>query len=155
MIDYILKSKLPIHKNHYHFHAHGGIHREILDRFKDRLRVKNRGLNSRAGNLGKLTGEALWEKNWCARIYHNVLLPDGSVQLCCQDYGLDEPLGNLNDMSYTELHLTNKFKSITKGGAKLCQACDDGVAVPKEGREKLTSMQDYQEEWRDERRIKK
>lgn len=155
MLDYILKSRLPIRKNTYHFHAHGGIHREILERFKDRLPVKNRGINSRAGNLGKLTGEALWENNWCERIFHNVLLPDGGVQLCCQDYGLDEPLGNLKDMEYEEIHNTNKFYKISQGGAKLCQACDDGVAVPKDGKVKLTSMQNYQEEWRDERRVKK
>ena len=143
MIEYILKSKLP-----HHFHAHGGIHPEIVERFGKRLPAKNRGLNSRAGNLGKMTGEALWEKNWCQRIYHNVLLPDGTVQLCCQDYGLDEPLGNLKYMPYGEIHSTNKFKNITEGGAGLCQACDDGIAVPREMMVKLRSMQDHQDEWR-------
>tara|TARA_Y100001963_G_scaffold82457_1_gene114324 strand:+ start:278 stop:1279 length:1002 start_codon:yes stop_codon:yes gene_type:complete len=151
LIDYINKHKLTSSAHgslRIGWHAHGGVHPEIA---KVHPKVASRGLNSRAGNLGKLTGKALWEKNWCARIYHNVLLPDGSVQLCCQDYGLDEPLGNLKDMDYEELHNTNKFKDISDGGAVLCQKCDDGVAVSKEGRHKLRHMQDYEDEWRKKR----
>ena len=29
------------------------------------------------------------------KLYHNVLLPNGDVSLCCMDYNLDEILGNL------------------------------------------------------------
>lgn len=34
---------------------------------------------------------------------HNVLLPDGSVTLCCMDYGLKHILGNLLEQSYKEI----------------------------------------------------
>ena len=37
----------------------------------------------------------------CSRVYQNVLLPDGSLSLC-QDYGLDEVLGNLVENTWDE-----------------------------------------------------
>ena len=131
------------------FHSHGPVHSELRERFGNRIGDRQRGLNSRAGNLGKMQNEVMWKDNWCMRIYHNVLLPDGTVQLCCQDYGLSEPLGNLKHMSYDDLFNTKLFKDkIAKGGAKICQSCDDGVAVPGEWKEKLRSMQNYPNVWR-------
>ena len=38
----------------------------------------------------------------CSRVYQNVLLPDGSLSLCCQDYGLDEIMGNLLENTWEE-----------------------------------------------------
>lgn len=34
---------------------------------------------------------------------HNVLLPDGTVLICCMDYGMSEVFGNLFEQSYTEV----------------------------------------------------
>ena len=36
-------------------------------------------------------------------LYHNVLLPNGDVSLCCMDYGLDHVIGNLNTQSYEQV----------------------------------------------------
>lgn len=36
-------------------------------------------------------------------LYHNVLLPNGDVSLCCMDYGLDNIIGNLNTQTYEQL----------------------------------------------------
>jgi len=36
-------------------------------------------------------------------LYHNVLLPNGDVSLCCMDYGLDHIIGNLNKQTYEDL----------------------------------------------------
>ena len=36
-------------------------------------------------------------------LYHNVLLPNGDVSLCCMDYGLDNIIGNLNNQTYAEI----------------------------------------------------
>ena len=36
-------------------------------------------------------------------LYHNVLMPNGDVSLCCMDYGLENILGNLNTTSYEQL----------------------------------------------------
>ena len=40
-----------------------------------------------------------------------------------------------------------------KGKSEICQRCDDGVAVPGEFRTKLSSMQNYESEWRKEKNI--
>tara|TARA_R110002051_G_scaffold312119_1_gene387021 strand:+ start:6427 stop:7449 length:1023 start_codon:yes stop_codon:yes gene_type:complete len=137
------------------FHTHSApgyaLHPEIEERYGDQMRnigYKNRGLNSRAGNIGKLTGEALWENNWCQRIIHNVLLPDGGVQLCCQDYGLEEPIGNLLHMPYYSLFETKRFKEIMNGKASICQRCDDGVAVPNSEKMRLRRMEFDEDSWR-------
>ena len=138
-----------------HFHTHSApgheLHPEIEARYGKQMRAigyANRGLNSRAGNIGKLTGEALWKDNWCQRIIHNVLLPDGGVQLCCQDYGLEEPIGNLLHMSYHELFATKRFKEISCGKASICQRCDDGVAVPNHEKNRLRRMEFDEASWR-------
>jgi len=135
LLDYMIDNARSVGA-HFHTHSSTGkaLHPEIDERFGDRMRAvgyKNRGLNTRAGNIGKLTGEALWKNNWCNRIIHNVLLPDGGVQLCCQDYGLEEPIGNLLHMPYPSLFETKRFKEIMAGKASICQRCDDGVAVQK------------------------
>ena len=152
LLDYMIDNARHVGA-HFHTHSANGkaLHPEIDERFGDRIRAvgyRNRGLNSRAGNLGKLTGDALWKNNWCERIIHNVLLPDGSVQLCCQDYGLEEPIGNLLHMDYPDLFQTKRFKEIMAGKAEICQRCDDGVAVPNDQKQKLRSMQNYEDEWR-------
>lgn len=36
-------------------------------------------------------------------LYHNVLLPNGDVSLCCMDYGLDYIIGNLKTQTYEEV----------------------------------------------------
>ena len=151
VLDYIIDAKFQ-----KHFHTHSadgyGLHPEIEEYAGVRINeigYKNRGLNSRAGNLGKLTGEKLWENNWCHRIIHNVLLPDGTLQLCCQDYGLEEPLGNLLHIDYPDIFETENFKKrIMTGKTEICNRCDDGIAVSNEGRDKLRSMQKYESEWR-------
>ena len=152
LLDYMIDNARSVGA-HFHTHSAPGkaLHPEIDERFGDRIRAvgyKNRGLNTRAGNIGKLTGEALWKNNWCNRIIHNVLLPDGGVQLCCQDYGLEEPIGNLLHMPYHQLFETKRFKEISCGKASICQRCDDGVAVPNDQKVKLRSMQKYEHEWR-------
>ena len=150
MIDYVLQ-----YSNLSNFHTHSApgkeLHKEIEEYAGDRIRkagYRNRGLCSRAGNLGKMTGEALWKDNWCHRIIQNVLLPDGTVQLCCQDYGLEEPLGNLLHMDYYEIFESETFKLVMAGKSAICQRCDDGVAVPNDMKKHLASMQHHEDEWR-------
>ncbi len=36
-------------------------------------------------------------------LYHNVLLPNGDVSLCCMDYGLEHIIGNLNTQTYEDV----------------------------------------------------
>ena len=156
MIDYALQ-----YSNLSNFHTHSApgkeLHREIEEYAGDRIRkagYRNRGICSRAGNIGEMETTPLWEGNWCHRIIQNVLLPDGTVQLCCQDYGLEEPLGNLYQMPYHEIFETDLFKNkIMLGKSEICQRCDEGVKVTGDAAIKLRSMQQYEEEWRKEKNI--
>jgi hypothetical protein len=54
-------------------------------------------------------------------LYHNVLLPNGDVSLCCMDYGLDHILGNLYTQSYEEI--IPEVQSCHD----LCNFCENGV----------------------------
>ena len=54
-------------------------------------------------------------------LYHNVLLPNGDVSLCCMDYGLDHILGNLNTQTYEDI-IPNENSCYN-----LCNFCENGV----------------------------
>ncbi len=63
---------------------------------------------------------------------HNVLLPDGTVLLCCMDYGMKHVLGNLYKDSYESLFLgeeANKIKrNMCQGdGEILCRSCSNAL----------------------------
>jgi hypothetical protein len=95
------------------------IHPDVQHCFSDY--VVSSQMWDRAGNLSreavlksdlqKLTGR--WNKvqhadgpRTCGcieNLYHNVLMPNGDVSLCCMDYGLDNIIGNLDRQSYEEV----------------------------------------------------
>lgn len=54
-------------------------------------------------------------------LYHNVLLPNGQVTLCCMDYGLEQILGNLHEQSYEEII------PMEQTCYNLCTYCENGV----------------------------
>ncbi len=73
---------------------------------------------SRAGNLYKTA--RCNEKGYCERSPDhkiNVMLPNGDVVLCCNDYGLTHPLGNLLTDNYYDLK--------RRGDFELCRFCED------------------------------
>ena len=55
------------------------------------------------------------------KLYHNVVLPNGDVSLCCMDYGLEHIIGNLLDQEYEDV--------IPKHNTcfNLCRFCENGV----------------------------
>lgn len=58
----------------------------------------------------------------CAEhLYHNVLLPNGDVSLCCMDYGLDHILGNLYTHSYEDVIPE------AQSCRDICNYCENGV----------------------------
>lgn len=61
----------------------------------------------------------------------NVLLPDGSVALCCMDYGLTQMPGNLLEMSYPELFESSAsagFQAALDGTEHIvCRRCHQAV----------------------------
>jgi len=58
------------------------------------------------------------------KMYHNVMLPNGDVSLCCMDYGLEHILGNLYDQSYEDI-IPDNFQCFN-----LCRFCENAVKPP-------------------------
>ena len=54
-------------------------------------------------------------------LYHNVLLPDGRLSLCCMDYGLEQILGNLFEQEYEDI-IPPPLSCF-----KLCSKCENGI----------------------------
>jgi FkbM family methyltransferase len=55
------------------------------------------------------------------KMYHNVMLPNGDVSLCCMDYGLKHILGNLYEQSYGDIVPENNQCF------ELCRLCENAV----------------------------
>jgi MoaA/NifB/PqqE/SkfB family radical SAM enzyme len=77
-------------------------------------------------------GEKSMTCNCEERLYHNVLLPNGDVSLCCMDYGLKHILGNLFTQEYEEL-IPKPLSCFD-----LCKFCENAIDVndPKLEKEK-------------------
>ena len=57
-------------------------------------------------------------------LYHNVMLPNGDVSLCCMDYGLDHILGNLYTQDYDDI------MPEAQSCFSLCNYCENSVPKP-------------------------
>lgn len=61
------------------------------------------------------------------RLYHNVMIPNGDVSLCCMDYGLEYILGNLFEQEYDEI-MPKPLACFD-----LCKFCENGIKPSKLG----------------------
>lgn len=99
-------------------------------------------LHNRAGNLecDSLYGK----KNICgpitcgfcgSNLNHNILLPDGTLLLCCMDYGMKHVLGNLLFQEYEEIMNGEEIERIKTGMIKdesidiLCRNCSSCIKI--------------------------
>jgi len=60
------------------------------------------------------------------KLDHNVLLPDGTVLVCCMDYGMTEVFGNLFTQSYEEIlnsEAAQKMRQDMIDADCLCKHC--------------------------------
>lgn len=112
----------------------GTIHEELTYLFPN---VYIQEMWSRAGNLKremqlkpgllKLTdkfksvdnGEGKWTCNCLEKLYHNVLLPNGDVSVCCMDYSLEHIIGNLYTQDY------NNILPELDASFDLCRFCEN------------------------------
>ncbi len=85
---------------------------------------------SRAGNLERKEGvlSAEVKTNPCScncyeKLYHNVLLPNGDIVLCCMDYGLKNVLGNLFREEYEDIIPVNDTPF------ELCKHCENAKVL--------------------------
>lgn len=54
-------------------------------------------------------------------LYHNVLLPNGAVSLCCMDYSLEYIIGNLNTQEYDDI------VPVPNTTYDMCRRCENGT----------------------------
>ena len=82
----------------------------------------------RAGNVSKV-GTIKTDKkppstcNCQERLYHNVLMPNGDITLCCMDWSLKHVLGNLFTSNYEDI------VPVDKTAFELCRYCENGVPI--------------------------
>lgn len=65
-----------------------------------------------------------------------VMLPNLTLQLCCEDWSLQHPLGSLRDSTYDEIVNGDVFRLIAEsrwraGGDELCRSCSRAWSLPK------------------------
>ena len=124
------------------FSCHGAVHPAIFDLvMNSKIRV-NSQMNTRAGNVSPdcgldpvkpLVGDIMCR--WCGgtSLDRNVLLPNGLVLMCCMDYGMEYPLGNLLEESYLEIsdgHLKTTYRDMMTSEQKgkiLCRYCSRAI----------------------------
>ena len=61
---------------------------------------------------------------------HNVLLPDGTVLMCCMDYGMTGVFGNLFEQTYDEVINSDTARFMRMkldGGESLCRHCTNAM----------------------------
>lgn len=86
-------------------------------------------------------GEKKMTCNCDERLYHNILLPNGDVSLCCMDYNLENILGNLYETSYNDL-LPKPFSCFN-----ICRFCENAIDS---NSEKLKEEKKYSEPYYDQ-----
>ena len=112
------------------------VHHSVVDLFPD---APMYDMWSRAGNLFReqILKEELTKHKFksidhgnkemtCGceeRVYHNILLPNGDVSLCCMDYGVEEILGNLYESDYNDC-IPEPYATFD-----MCRKCENGVEL--------------------------
>lgn len=106
-------------------------HPAILPITAGRLKIYTE-LSDRAGTLDDDENHEMVHFNkigqiWCDRaeaLNHNVLLPDGTVILCCNDFGLQHVLGNLLTDDYEQIMKSEMMRKV-----KLALMIDERIPV--------------------------
>lgn len=157
-IDYLTKLRQLFNLNlpNVRYVCIGSVHKKIDENIAKCVK-KEKKIIFRAGNLkdaNKLSGELKYSEN-CGRVISekqkvicsrrinykgldrtathvecSVLLPDGSLVLCCQDYGLKHVLGNLYEQDYETIMYGDVMKKIeqsmlcSNNHEILCRKCE-------------------------------
>lgn len=70
------------------------------------------------------------DENKRTNVEKMVLLPDGSIVICCMDFGMEHVLGNLLDVSYNEILCSEEYTNIKESmncnndKTILCRRCE-------------------------------
>lgn len=126
-------------------HVYGPLHDDLRDIFPEHLEklLSAEHLHDRAGNVktdliqletkaplkGPVVCGVVWREN-SDKLSHNVLIPDGRVQSCCCDYGLENTFGNLLTDDYEDLFRSEGYIKMKEAMASedqyvLCRTCKE------------------------------
>ena len=117
------------------------IHTDVMKIIAGKVLIWSGDLIDRAGNLqaeGARSATVSEGPIYCktaANVNHNILLPDGSLVLCCMDMGMQHVIGNLLQDSYEDIMQGEIIMSIRKQMSTkelkglLCRTCTNAVPV--------------------------
>lgn len=126
-----------------YYSCHGSVHEAIKELIIfSKIHVNNQ-MFDRAGNLHEEGITHSVEKKgkiickWCGgnALDKNVLLPNGIVLLCCMDYGMTFPLGNLLKQNFDEISegkIKQYYRMLLESestGKILCRYCHRSLEV--------------------------
>ena len=78
------------------------------------------------------TGPIIYGSLFCKNKFNsNIMLPNCDVVLCCMDYGLECPLGNLLEIEYESLFTSDTHNKVLKASLTeeecfICRKCEYG-----------------------------
>ena len=118
----------------HNYSCHGMIDNRVFPHLKQRNLITF--MHDRAGNV-ECRPHTLVDRDyriWCMTsgraMDHNVLLPDGTVLMCCMDYGMTGVFGNLFEQSYDDVINSAEAKamrSMLDGGESICRHCSNAM----------------------------
>lgn len=120
LLDLMVEAKKPNGDSFILYaNCQGEPDKAVMSRIEGKVRVIS-DLVDRAGNLqddGLRSQSKIKDSIICDRskdLNHNILLPDGTVVLCCMDFGLEHILGNLKSESYDEIQQGKERHKVIK-----------------------------------------
>lgn len=118
------------------YSCHGRIDGRVWPYLKNRQLITF--MHDRAGNVEARPHITISPDGrlWCItsgwNMNHNVLLPDGTVIMCCMDYGMTGVFGNLFEQSYEEVlnsKAAQEMRSTLAGGESICRHCSNARLI--------------------------
>lgn len=115
------------------YSCHGRIDERVLPYMRPGKQII-RFMHDRAGNVECRPHITIPENYalWCITsgisMDHNVLLPDGTVLMCCMDYGMTGVFGNLFTQTYEEVLHSPQAEAMRKTlsrGESICRHCSN------------------------------
>lgn len=115
-----------------------GINKKLLPYIPKDIVIHSEAID-RAGNVKELPGYNLSGAVTCERTYNrldrNVLLPNGDLLLCCNDWSLKNILGNLKEQTWMDIMEGKKAGDFRKsmlcmeGERLICHSCNYAVEL--------------------------
>ena len=118
----------------HNYSCHGTIDSRVLPYLKRRNLITY--MHDRAGNVASRPHRTLGTDHSIrcltsgTAMDHNVLLPDGTVLMCCMDYGMTGVFGNLFEQSYEEVlnsETAQAMRSTLDRGDSICRRCTNAM----------------------------